>query len=115
MFYWRSSITEEQMQKHTVLCEDAIARHDAQKMVEQTTAVARLANRVLQVAKWEADNSEDPEFIAAVNHAADNLQSGELPNTKTEAQLYNFFFFTIIVQFNKPEFPKDYKIVMIGS
>lgn len=71
------------MQKHTVLCEDAIARHDAQKMVEQTTAVARLANRVLQVAKWEADNSEDPEFIAAVNHAADNLQSGESLDTVT--------------------------------
>lgn len=63
------------MQKHTVLCEDAIGRHEAQKMVEQTTAIARLGNRVLQVAKQEADNSEDPEFIASVNRAADNLQA----------------------------------------
>ncbi|XP_046665543.1 vinculin isoform X8 [Homalodisca vitripennis] len=68
-------ISEEQMQKHTILCEDAIARHEPQKMVEQTTAIARLGNRVLQVAKQEADNSEDPEFIATVNHAADNLQA----------------------------------------
>lgn len=68
-------ISEEHMQKHTVLCEDAIARHEPQKMVEQTTAIARLGNRVLQVAKQEADNSEDPEFIAGVNHSADNLQA----------------------------------------
>lgn len=64
------------MQKHTVLCEDAIAHHEPQKMVEQTTAIARLGNRVLQVAKQEADNSEDPEFITGVNHSADNLQAG---------------------------------------
>lgn len=65
------------MQKHTILCEDAIAQHEAQKMVEQTTAIARLGNRVLQVAKQEADNSEDPEFIATVNSAADSLQAGK--------------------------------------
>ncbi|XP_054275173.1 vinculin-like isoform X8 [Macrosteles quadrilineatus] len=68
-------ISEEHMQKHTVMCEDAIARHEPQKYVEQTTCIARLGNRVLQVAKQEADNSEDPEFISAVNRAADNLQS----------------------------------------
>ncbi|XP_075229782.1 vinculin isoform X2 [Lycorma delicatula] len=68
-------ISEEQMQKHTVLCEDGIQRHEPQKFVEHTTAIARLANRVLQVAKQEADNSEDPAFIATVNQSADSLQS----------------------------------------
>ncbi|XP_014239682.1 vinculin isoform X2 [Cimex lectularius] len=68
-------ISEEHMQKHTVLCEDAIANADAEKMVEHTTAIARFANRVLQVAKQEAENSEDPIFIAAVNKAADYLQN----------------------------------------
>lgn len=63
------------MAKHTVLCEDAIAKGDAEKMVGHTTAIARLANRVLQVAKQEAENSEDPAFIAGVNKAADHLQN----------------------------------------
>uniref|UniRef100_A0A1B6CKP3 Vinculin n=1 Tax=Clastoptera arizonana TaxID=38151 RepID=A0A1B6CKP3_9HEMI len=68
-------ISEEHMQKHSVLCEDAIARHNPSKMVEQTTAIARLGNRVLQVAKQEAENSEDQDFISTVNHAAENLQT----------------------------------------
>lgn len=62
------------MQKHSILCDSAIANADAEKMVEHTTAIARLANRVLQVAKQEAENSEDPHFIAAVNRTADHLQ-----------------------------------------
>jgi vinculin len=70
-------ISEEHMQKHTVMCEDAIANNDAEKMVEHTTAIARLANRVLQVAKQEAENSEDPVFINSVNKAADNLQGSK--------------------------------------
>lgn len=65
------------MRKHTVLCEDAINKKDPNKMVEHTSAIARLANRVLQVAKQEADNSEDPAFIAAVNRAADGIQAGK--------------------------------------
>ncbi|XP_014275816.1 vinculin isoform X6 [Halyomorpha halys] len=70
-----TKISEEHMAKHTVLCEDAIAKGDAEKMVGHTTAIARLANRVLQVAKQEAENSEDPSFIAGVNKAADHLQN----------------------------------------
>ncbi|BES98119.1 vinculin [Nesidiocoris tenuis] len=68
-------ISEEHMQKHTILCDSAITNNDAEKMVEHTTAIARLANRVLQVAKQEAENSEDPIFIAAVNKTADHLQN----------------------------------------
>lgn len=63
------------MRKHAKLCEDAIARHDPNKMVEHTTAIARLGNRVYQVAKQEADNSEDPVFHATLNRAADILQA----------------------------------------
>lgn len=69
-------IAEEQMRKHALMCEDAIAKNDPNKMVDHTTAIARLANRVLQVAKQEADNSEDPSFIASISRAADQLQSG---------------------------------------
>lgn len=70
--------SEEQMKKHSVLCEDAIAKNNPQKMVDNTSAIARLANRVILVAKQESDNSEDPAFIQRVNHAADVLQNCEL-------------------------------------
>lgn len=46
-------------------------------MVENTSSVARLANRVLMVAKQESDNSEDPYFVERVNQAADLLQSSK--------------------------------------
>ncbi|XP_039286099.1 vinculin isoform X6 [Nilaparvata lugens] len=78
-------ISEEQMQKYTILCEDDIRNHEPQKFVEHTKAIARLANRVLQVAKQEADNSEDPAFIANVNRAADILRS-EITNMVQDAK-----------------------------
>lgn len=65
------------MQKHTVLCEDSIRNNQPQKMVDNTSSIARLANRVLMVAKQEADNSEDPSFIARVNAAANALERSE--------------------------------------
>lgn len=67
--------TEEHLERERVLCEDAIAAGDAEGMVEHTTLAARLANRVLQVARQEAENSEDPAFIASVNKSADLLQA----------------------------------------
>lgn len=69
--------SEEQMQKHTILCEEAIRKNQPQKMVDNTSAIARLANRVLMIAKQEADNSEDPHFIARVNNASDQVQASE--------------------------------------
>lgn len=45
-------------------------------MVDNTSAIARLANRVLLVAKQECDNSEDPNFIDALTRASDGLQGG---------------------------------------
>lgn len=70
--------SEEQMQKHSFLCEEAIAKTHPQKMVDNTAAIARLANRVILVAKQESDNSEDPAFIQRVNQAADVLQHSKI-------------------------------------
>lgn len=72
-------ISEEQMQKHSFLCEEAIAKALPQKMVDNTASIARLANRVILVAKQESDNSEDPAFIQRVNHATDVLQNSVAP------------------------------------
>ena len=44
-------------------------------MVDNASAIARLANRVLNVAKQEADNSEDPAFINRLNRALNALQN----------------------------------------
>ncbi|KAL0277136.1 UNVERIFIED_CONTAM: hypothetical protein PYX00_004521 [Menopon gallinae] len=71
--------SEEQMQKHTILCEDAIRKNQPQKMVDNTSAIARLANRVLMIAKQEADNSEDPIYIAKVNNASDQVLATVTP------------------------------------
>ena len=66
------------MRRCTAECEDAIARKDAHQLVDGTSHVARLANRVLMVAKQEADNSEDPAFIGRVTDAANVLQASTL-------------------------------------
>lgn len=71
--------SEKQMQKHSFLCDEAIRMRQPQKMVDNTSSEARLANRVLLVAKQEADNSEDPEFIAKVNDSSDRLQASISP------------------------------------
>lgn len=60
--------------KYTALCENSIANKQAHGMVENTSNIARLANRVVGVAKQEADNSEDYNFISNVNRSAENLQ-----------------------------------------
>jgi vinculin len=65
------------MQDHTDHCEDAIRSGNPIKMVEHTSALARLGNRVLQVAKQETENSEDPRFISSLNYSADQLHSSK--------------------------------------
>nr|CAD7399014.1 unnamed protein product [Timema poppensis] len=72
-------MSEEQIQKHTILCEESIRKSQPQKMVDNTSSIARLANRVLMVAKQESDNSEDPKFISRVNQASDSLQTSVTP------------------------------------
>ena len=66
------------MRRCTAECEDAIGRKEAQQLVDGTSQIARLANRVLMVAKQEAENSEDPAFVDRVNEAADALQASTL-------------------------------------
>ena len=63
------------MQDHANYCEDAIMQGNALKLVEHASKLARLANRALQVARNEAENSEDPRFISALNYSADQLHS----------------------------------------
>ena len=67
------------MQQHTGRCEEAIAAEDPNRMVENTSTIARLANRVLQLTKQEAENSEDPRYISVLNVAADQLQARVSP------------------------------------
>ncbi|GBP04691.1 Vinculin [Eumeta japonica] len=69
----------ELMQKHTYLCEEAIRQNDSQKMVDNTSAIARLANRVLLVAASERDNTEDGEFSRALSAAHQRLQAAIPP------------------------------------
>ena len=66
---------EDSILKYTALCENAIVNRQPLSMVDNTSNIARLSNRVLMVAKQESDNSEDPNFISRVNRAADELQS----------------------------------------
>ncbi|CAG0899150.1 unnamed protein product [Darwinula stevensoni] len=71
--------SEDAMRWHTEQCETAMGRREPQKMVDHTTAEARLANRVYMVAKQEADNSEDPVYNARVNRAAEGVQAAVSP------------------------------------
>ena len=63
------------MQDHTDHGEDAIRQGHAIKLVEHASALARLGNRVLQVGRQEAENSEDPRFISSLNYSVDQLHS----------------------------------------
>ena len=77
------------MKKHTFLCEEAIKNKQPQKMVDNTSAIARLANRVLLVAKQECDNSEDPHFIDEIHNATEFVQNSK--STICIRQHYTFF------------------------
>lgn len=67
------------MRRYTNKCEDAIHNDQAQHMVDNTSEIARLGNRVLMAAKNEADNSEEPSFVQRVNNAASQLHSSIPP------------------------------------
>ncbi|CAG0884926.1 unnamed protein product [Cyprideis torosa] len=77
--------SEDAMRWHTDRCEDAVAARDPQKMVDHTSSISRLANRVLQVAKQEADNSEDPNYRSRINRAAEMLRRA-VPNMVQNAK-----------------------------
>ncbi|CAD6191355.1 unnamed protein product [Caenorhabditis auriculariae] len=71
--------SENAMRRYTNHCESAIGSSDAQGMVDNTSQIARLGNRVLMTAKNEADNSEEPAFVDRVNTAASQLHSAIPP------------------------------------
>ena len=56
-------------------CAAAVSGGNAVGLIEGTSAVARLANRIIQVTRQEADNSEDPKYISVLNISAGQLQT----------------------------------------
>ena len=92
--------SEEQMQKHSFLCEEAIAQTHPQKMVDNTAAIARLANRVILVAKQESDNSEDQAFIQRVNQTADVLQQSKFQKNISVHAIFTIIVVVVVVLFH---------------
>lgn len=71
-------VIEEGILRDTDRVEDGIRTVDSPKIVTNASNIARRANRVLQVAQSEAENSEDPAFVDNVNRASEQLRSSEL-------------------------------------
>ncbi|KAL6737273.1 hypothetical protein Aduo_010929 [Ancylostoma duodenale] len=67
--------SENAMRRYTNRCEDAIANSYPQGMVDNTSQIARLGNRVLMAAQNEADNSEEPAYCDRVNSAANQVRA----------------------------------------
>ncbi|XP_070200658.1 vinculin-like isoform X5 [Littorina saxatilis] len=70
---------EEGILRDTQKIEDGIRTVDSPLIVANATSIARRANRVLQVADMEAQNSEDPLFVDRVNQASEDLKSTITP------------------------------------
>ena len=70
-------LPEEGILRDTDRTEHSIKAADAAGVVNNTSSIARRANRVLQVAQQEADNSEDPKFVDRVNDAIRQLRHSE--------------------------------------
>ena len=68
--------SEAAMRRRADGCRSAAAAGEALRMVENASALARLAGRVAQVARQEADNTEDGQFAAQLVEAAEKLQRG---------------------------------------
>ncbi|KAM3185056.1 hypothetical protein ACTXT7_007156 [Hymenolepis weldensis] len=59
--------------------EDSVDQHCPTSVVNGTTSIALRANRVLQVAMRETENSEDPVYVERVNEAVQRLRSTITP------------------------------------
>ena len=70
-----STHTEEGIIRDTRRTEDCIGLHDTPGIVANTSNIARRANRVLQVANLEAENSEDPHLVQRIGRVTDHLKS----------------------------------------
>ena len=66
--------SEEGILKDTDKTESAIRQQDPPGVVNNTSNIARRANRCLQKAQQEADNSEDLPFVDRINNALRNLR-----------------------------------------
>ncbi|KAM7540023.1 hypothetical protein Aperf_G00000034629 [Anoplocephala perfoliata] len=65
--------------KETDQIEDSVDQHCPTSVVNGTTSIALRANRVLQVAMRETENSEDPVYVECVNEAVHRLKSTITP------------------------------------
>uniref|UniRef100_A0A183BPH3 Vinculin n=1 Tax=Globodera pallida TaxID=36090 RepID=A0A183BPH3_GLOPA len=79
--------SEGAMRRYTNRCEDAIVENYPQKMVDNTSQIARLGNRVVMTARNEAENSEEPAFQQRVDGAATQLHSGTEEDEEAMEQL----------------------------
>lgn len=70
---------EEGILRDTERVEDGIRTVDSPKIVTNASNIARRANRVLQVAQQEAENSEDAAFVDNVNQASEQLKATITP------------------------------------
>ena len=68
------SLAEEGILKDTDKTEGSIRHQDPPGVVNNTSNIARRANRCLQKAQQEADNSEDLPFVDRINIALRNLR-----------------------------------------
>ncbi len=57
--------------------EDSVDQHCPTSVVNATTSIALRANRVLQVAMRETENSEDPVYVDRVNEAVQRLRASK--------------------------------------
>ena len=72
---------EEGILKDTERVEEGISEVNSPKIVQNASNIARRANRILQVAQNEAENSEDPMFVDQVNRSAENLKQSKNYNS----------------------------------
>ena len=70
-------LPEEGILRDTDRIEDGIRTVNSPLIVASASNIARRANRVLQVAEMEAQNSEDPHFVDRVNEASENLKASQ--------------------------------------
>ena len=93
-------LSEEGILRDTERIEDGIRTADSPLIVTNASNIARRANRVLQVAEMEAQNSEDPLFVDRVNEAAENLKSSQY------YKIYAYFCRGVFFQFKMCWFKK---------
>lgn len=75
LFYF--CLAEDGILQDTDRTEQAVMNLDAPGIVNNTSSIARRAHRILQVAKSEADNSEEPHYVERVNDTINDLRNSK--------------------------------------